>query len=160
MKTNLKIIVLIISILTFTSCTEKISYIGKIYNLNENIYNMNTKKETINYLGYPSYIDPIEKKYFYYSEKKISKNFFNNKIIYRKLIVVHFNSNDTIKSINEYDLDSQNQIKIVKNQTSSGIIKRGILESLPHGSWQSNSRKRSELGRSSLIFNVSTYLAN
>ena len=111
-----------------TSCTEKISYSGKMFNLNENIYNLNTKKETISYLGYPNYIDPIEKKYFYYSEKKISKNFFNNKIIDRKLIVVHFNSNDTIKSIDEYDLGSQNQIKLVEDQTTSEIFKQGLLE--------------------------------
>ena len=111
-----------------TSCTEKISYSGKMFNLNENIYNLNTKKETISYLGYPNYIDPIEKKYFYYSEKKISKNFFNNKIIDRKLIVIHFNSNDTIKSIDEYDLGSQNQIKLVEDQTTSEIFKQGLLE--------------------------------
>ena len=128
MKINLTIIILIISTLILTSCTEKISYSGKMFNLNENIYNLNTKKETISYLGSPNYIDPIEKKYFYYSEKKISKNFFNNKIIDRKLIVVHFNSNDTIKSIDEYDLGSQNQIKLVEDQTTSEIFKQGLLE--------------------------------
>ena len=128
MKINLTIIILIISTLILTSCTEKISYSGKMFNLNENIYNLNTKKETISYLGYPNYIDPIEKKYFYYSEKKISKNFFNNKIIDRKLIVIHFNSNDTIKSIDEYDLSSQNQIKLVEDQTTSEIFKQGLLE--------------------------------
>jgi len=127
-KINLTIIILIISTLILTSCTEKISYSGKMFNLNENIYNLNTKKETISYLGYPNYIDPIEKKYFYYSEKKISKNFFNNKIIDRKLIVIHFNSNDTIKSIDEYDLGSQNQIKLVEDQTTSEIFKQGLLE--------------------------------
>ena len=128
MKINLTIIILIISTLILTSCTEKISYSGKMFNLNENIYNLNTKKETISYLGFPNYIDPIEKKYFYYSEKKISKNFFNNKIIDRKLIVIHFNSNDTIKSIDEYDLGSQNQIKLVEDQTTSEIFKQGLLE--------------------------------
>ena len=128
MKINLTIIILIISTLILTSCTEKISYSGKMFNLNENIYNLNTKKETISYLGYPNYIDPIEKKYFYYSEKKISKNFFNNKIIDRKLIVIHFNSNDTIKSIDEYDLSSQNQIKLVEDQTTNEIFKQGLLE--------------------------------
>ena len=120
--------ILIISSLNLTSCNEKISYNGKIFNLNEEFYNLNNKKETINYLGYPNYIDPIEKKYFYYSEKKITKNFFNSNIVDRKLIVVHFNSNDTIKSIDEYDLDSQKQIKLVEEQTSSGILKQGLLE--------------------------------
>ena len=99
-----------------------------MFNLNENIYNLNTKKETISYLGYPNYIDPIEKKYFYYSEKAILKNFYDKKIVDRKLIVFHFNSNDTINQINEYYLDNQNKIKFVKDQTSSDIIKQGLLE--------------------------------
>ena len=127
-KINLRIIVLVISTLTFASCTEKIYYSGKILNLNEDIYNFDTKKEIINYLGYPNYIDPIEKKYFYYSEKKISRNFYKSKIVYRILIVIHFNSNDTIKSIDEYDLENQNQVKLVKDITSSEIIKQGLLE--------------------------------
>ena len=129
-KINLRVILIIISTLTFSSCTEKIHYTGKVLNLNEDIYNLNTKQETINYLGDPNYIDPIEKKHFYFSETKITKNFFDNKIIDRKLIVFHFNSNDTIKSIDEYYLDDQNKIKLIEDQTPGNIIKQGILESI------------------------------
>ena len=128
MKINLKFIIIILFALIFISCTERIYYTGKILNFNEDINNLNTKKEILNHLGYPNYIDSIEKKYFYYSEKKISKNFYENKIIDRKLIVINFNLNDTIKSIDEYDLDSQNQIKLVKDQTTSDVIEQGLLE--------------------------------
>ena len=79
MKINLKIIILILFVLAFTSCTEKISHSGKIWNIKDNIYNFQTKNEIIAYFGSPNYIDPIEKKFFYYSQKRISKNFFNNK---------------------------------------------------------------------------------
>ena len=120
--------ILIISTLLFTSCTENISYSGKILKLNNDIYNFSTKKEILNNLGYPNYIDPIEKKYFYYSEKNISKNFFKNKIVDRTLIVFHFNSNDTIKLIEKYDLNNQNQIKFIEDKTFDVIIKQGILE--------------------------------
>ena len=130
MKTNFKIIILILLTLTFTGCAEKITYSGKMFNLNDNIFNFNTKNEIIDNLGQPNYIDPIEKKYFYYSEKIISKNFFDKKIVDSKLIVIHFNSNDTIQSIDEYFLDNKNKIKIVKDQTSSDILNQGLLEKI------------------------------
>ena len=130
MKINLKIIILILFVLAFTSCTEKISHSGKIWNLKDNIYNFQTKNEIIAYFGSPNYIDPIEKKFFYYSQKRISKNFFNNKTIYRKLLVVTFNLDETVKLINEYDINEQNKIKIVKDQTQSDVIQKGLLEKI------------------------------
>ncbi len=111
-----------------TNCTEKTSYSGKIFKKNEDIYKLTTKDEIIAILGPPNYIDPIEKKYIYYSEKKISKNFYNNKTVERILIVFHFNSENTIKLINEYNLDNQMDIKLVEDQTSNEIIKQGLLE--------------------------------
>ena len=111
-----------------TNCTEKTSYSGKVFKKNEDIYKLTTKDEIITILGLPNYIDPIEKKYIYYSEKKISKNFYNNKTVERILIVFHFNSDNTIKLINEYNLDNQMDIKLVEDQTSNEIIKQGLLE--------------------------------
>ena len=111
-----------------TNCTEKTSYSGKVFSKNDDIYKLTTKDEIITNLGPPNYIDPIEKKYIYYSEKKISKNFYNNKTIERILIVFHFNSDNTIKIIDEYNLDNQKDIKLVEDQTSSEIVKQGLLE--------------------------------
>ena len=125
------VIIIILFPLIIIGCSEKTSYSGKIINFNEGIETykkLKTKKEVINVLGHPNYIDPIEKKYFYYSEKKISKNFFKNKIVDRTLIVFHFNSNDTIKLIDKYDLNNQNQIKFIEDKTFDVIIEQGILE--------------------------------
>ena len=130
MKINLKITILILFVFTFTGCAEKISHSGKIWDLKDNIYNFKTKKQIINYFGFPNYIDPIEKKFFYYSQKRISKNFFNNKTIYRKLLVFTFNQDDTVKLINEYDINEQNKIKLVKDQTESNVIQQGLLEKI------------------------------
>ena len=130
MKINFKITILILFVFTFIGCAEKISYSGKVWDLKDNIYNFKTKKQIINYFGFPNYIDPIEKKFFYYSQKRISKNFFNNKTIYRKLLVFTFNQDDTVKLINEYDINEQNKIKLVKDQTESNIIKQGLLEKI------------------------------
>jgi len=129
-KPYIKFIILIILTLTFTTCAEKTTYSGTMFDLKDKLNNFNTKKELLTHIGYPNYIDPIEKKFFYYSEKKISKNFYDNEIIYRKLFVFTFNSNDTIKSINEYDINKKNKIKLVKDQTESDIIDQGLLEKI------------------------------
>ena len=57
----LKLFLFIIIVFFLTSCSNKITYSGKIIN-QENLKNINFKnKETlISKLGYPSYIDPIE----------------------------------------------------------------------------------------------------
>ena len=115
----------------YISCSEKILYSGKMIGLESELYkNFQSKKEVIDNLGYPSLIDSIEKKYYYYSEKKISKNFFNKKISQRILVVFNFNSKDIVISVNKYDLEDTNQVALVKERTSDQILKKGLLESL------------------------------
>ena len=75
-------------------------------------------------------IDPIESKYFYYSEKKIYKNFFNKKIDDRKLLVFGFNSEEKIKSIDLYNLEDEKDIAIVKEKTKNNLIERGLIEKM------------------------------
>ena len=51
------------------NCSNKITYSGKIINQDElNDINFENKNKLISKLGYPSYIDPIENKFFYISE--------------------------------------------------------------------------------------------
>ena len=75
MKIYLKIVAFIFFTSLFLGCAERITYSGKIYDLSENINNFKIKEDVLKFMGYPNYIDPIEKKYFYYSDKQISKNF-------------------------------------------------------------------------------------
>ena len=42
----------------------------------------------MNNMGSPNFTDFIENKFYYYSEKKITKNFFNNEIKERVIIVL------------------------------------------------------------------------
>ena len=53
------------------SCSQpKLTYSGKIINhKNLNNLNISNKDNLVNIFGQPSFIDPIENKYFYYSEK-------------------------------------------------------------------------------------------
>lgn len=131
MKHLFIILAFLLQTLFIISCTEKISYSGKIHNYKDDVFNnITSKNEVINYFGEPSFIDPIEKKYFYFSEKKITKNFFKNNVSERKLIVFEFNYNDLIKSINEFNLDDQNNTNLIKEQTSNDLIKQGLLEKI------------------------------
>ena len=53
----------------FVSCKEKILYSGKILNEeNFDFSKLKSKEEVIDKLGVPNFIDPIEKKYYYFSE--------------------------------------------------------------------------------------------
>ena len=79
---KMKLLLTIIYVLFAYSCTERIIYSGKIINQANIDYSViKDKSQLINELGKPSYIDPIKNKYFYYSQKKIYKNFFDQKLI-------------------------------------------------------------------------------
>ena len=71
--------VILIIIFFNTSCVEKTTYSGLI--INENIKNMefNNKTELLHSLGKPNYIDPLENKYYYYTEEIRSKNLLSKK---------------------------------------------------------------------------------
>ena len=122
------LLVLMIFILC-VSCNEKILYSGKIFN-EENFYfaKLKNKEEVVDKLGNPNFIDPIEKKYYYFSEKKYVKNFFKQKISNRIMVVFIFNENETIKSVSQYDLNDKQDVKNIKESTPNELIKRGLIQ--------------------------------
>ena len=110
------------------NCSQNTVYSGKILS-GEIKYDLITSKNIlIETIGSPNFIDPIEKKYYYYSEKKISKNFYNNKIAYIKMIIFSFDENNNILEINELNLDQFTKLKIAKDKTENKLLKRGFLE--------------------------------
>ena len=125
----LKIFLFIIAVFLITSCSNKTTYSGKIIN-QENLNNINFKnKETlISKLGYPSYIDPIENKYFYFSKKSTQNNPLNKKTDYSYIFVFSINENDEIINSKAYNLKNKDEINLVSEQTSNSIVKRGLLE--------------------------------
>ena len=128
--TNLNKILILIFILFLSNCTEKYTYTGKVFNNEIDFTQLQNKNDLIKILGKPNFIDPIEKKYLYFSEKKLEKNFFSEEIVDRKLIVFNLNQNDTIKSFSEYNLNNENEINIVKEETSNTLIEQGLLEQI------------------------------
>ena len=115
----------------FVSCKEKILYSGKILNEeNFDFSKLKNKEEVIDELGIPNFIDPIEKKYYYFSEKKYVKNFYKQKIINRIMVVFIFNENETIELISQYDLDDEQDVEYIKEKTPNELIKRGLIEKI------------------------------
>ena len=56
------------------NCSDKTIYSGKIINQEQlKDINFENREKLITKLGKPSYIDPIENKYFYFSEKSKKK---------------------------------------------------------------------------------------
>ena len=122
---------LISIILLITNCSEKISYSGKILNeKNLQLEDLQNKEQVISKIGKPNYIDPIENKYYYFTEKKNIVNFFNQEIESRNIIVFMFNNNDDIINIYEYDLDNEEKISYKDETTSHDIIEKGLLEKI------------------------------
>ena len=113
------------------SCNEKILYSGKIFNEeNFDFAKLKNKEEVVDKLGNPNFIDPIEKKYYYFSEKKYVKNFFKQKISNRIMVVFIFNENETIELISQYDLDDEQNVEYIKEKTPNELIKRGLIEKI------------------------------
>ena len=93
----LKKILILLFTIYILGCVEKTTYSGKIINENE-LFNLkiSNKSELLKKLGQPSYIDNIQNKYFYFTEKNKNKNFYNKKIEYSYLFVFEINDNDKI----------------------------------------------------------------
>ena len=125
------ILILLIFYILSIGCTEKVHYSGKILNDSDFDYgNAKNKIELIEELGNPNYIDPIENKYYYFSEQKITKNFFNKKIVNRNMIIFAFDDLENIIKISKYNLDDTQKIEIINEKTEHELIKRGLIKKI------------------------------
>ena len=109
-------------------CVEKTTYSGKIIHKDNFDVQVLNKKELLNKFGQPSYIDNLLNKYFYFTEKRQSKNFYENNIIYSYLFVFELDKEDRIVKMETIDLQLEANHKYKKEETDSNIIKRGLLE--------------------------------
>ena len=110
-------------------CSEKTTYYGKIIT-EDDLTNLNiqNKKQLLEKFGKPSYIDTILNKYFYYTEKNKSKNFYSNNIEYSYLFVFELDQeNNVTDSVSINLLNNKNKLFINK-ETKNNIIERGLIE--------------------------------
>ena len=127
----LKKILILLFTIYILGCVEKTTYSGKIINENE-LFNLkiSNKSELLKKLGQPSYIDNIQNKYFYFTEKNKNKNFYNKKIEYSYLFVFEINDEDQIISSETINLIKEKNHKYRKLETENNIVRRGLLETI------------------------------
>ena len=113
------------------NCSNKTTYSGKIL-INDELKEINftNKKKLISKLGYPSYIDPIENKYFYFSEKSEKKSIFSKEVKYSFVFVFKIDDNDKIINSEVFNIKDIKDVKISKDKTTNEVVKRGLLEKI------------------------------
>ena len=113
------------------SCTHKTIYSGKILN-QDNFTNINfsNQKNLINNFGYPSYIDPINNKYFYYAQMEEKESAFKKKLNYSVVFVFEFDKDNKIKNSKVYDLKNKDDFSVINEITENEIVQRGLLEKI------------------------------
>ncbi len=111
------------------NCSNKTTYSGKILK-NEELQNVNftNKANLINRLGYPSYVDPIENKLFYYSEKSEKKSIFKKEVKYSYVFVFKLNDDGDIIESQVFNTNNIEKINFSNDKTTNEIVKRGLLE--------------------------------
>ena len=109
-------------------CSEKISYSGKIIDKNINVESFLNKNELIKQLGNPSYIDPLENKFFYFTEKILTKNFFDITVLEKKLYTFEFDEDENIISKKTINLNNEQEFKYLKETTRNNLVVRGFIE--------------------------------
>ena len=126
-----KYIIYISIFFILANCSNKTTYSGKIIKQDElqNI-NFENKNKLISKLGYPSYIDPIENKLFYYSEISEKKSILKKEIKYSYVFVFKVDEYDQIVESKVYNTKDIENIKFSNDKTSNDIIKRGLLEKI------------------------------
>ena len=126
-----KIFVYICIFFILANCSNKTTYSGKILNDKElKEINFTNKEKLISKLGAPSYIDPIENKFFYFSEVSQKKSILKKDIKYSYVFVFRIDKNDNIVESEVYNTKDIKNIKFSKDKTENDILKRGLLEKI------------------------------
>ena len=126
-----KLFIYICIFFILANCSNKTSYSGKIL-INEELKEINftNKEKLISKLGSPSYIDPIENKYFYFSEKSEKKSIFNKDVKYSFVFVFKIDDNDQIINSEVFDIKDIKDVKLSKDKTTNEVVRRGLLEKI------------------------------
>ena len=127
----IRLIIYIYLFFLISACSKETNYYGKILSQDElsNISIFN-KDELLRKFGNPSYIDPIENKYFYYSEVSEKINIFNSKTNYSYLFVFKLDENNKILEKKVYDLLNADEIAIIEEETENEVVKRGLIQKI------------------------------
>ncbi|MDC3089561.1 hypothetical protein OA322_00265 [bacterium] len=124
-----KLIFYICIFFILANCSSKTTFSGKVLNEDDlKDINFTNREKLISELGYPSYIDPIEKKLFYFSEKSKKKSVFKKEIEYSYVFVFTVDELDQITDTKVFNTKEIKNINFTNDKTSNEIVRRGLLE--------------------------------
>ena len=127
----MRILIILLFTIYMFGCVEKTSFKGKIITENQlTNLNITNKSDLIEKLGQPSYVDLIQNKFFYFTEKNKDKNFFNKKTEYSYLFIFEVDKNDNIISKESINLLNKDKDLYVKKETPNNIVERGLIEKI------------------------------
>ncbi len=127
----IRLLAYIFIFLILANCSNKTNYSGKILNKDDfKDINFINKQNLINKLGNPSYIDPIENKFFYFSEVSNKLSIFKEEIQYSYVFVFKINEYDQIIETKVYDTKEIKNIDFSNEKTANEIVRRGLLEKI------------------------------
>ena len=125
------IIPILFFVIYIFGCTEKTTYSGKIITDKDlNNINISDKADLLNRFGEPSYIDNIQNKYFYYTEKNKVKNFYSEKKEYSYLFIFELDKDNKVIASKSIDLLKEDNNTFQKKETTNSIVKRGLIEKI------------------------------
>ena len=126
-----RIIIPIFLLFIIYSCNNTTTYSGKIIS-QDSLENLNyqNKENLIKSLGNPSYVDPINQKYIYYSKKEKKTSIFNKVNHYNYIFVFEFDNQDNIINSKVYNLDNLNEINMIDEVTDHKVVNRGLIEKI------------------------------
>jgi len=127
-------IIVIILIFFLTSCLSRVENKGYSFYLTDYKIKrgLSGKDEIIKNMGSPTLISYIDNEAFWiYFEEEVRKLlFFKPKILSRKILLVTFDENNIVKTLDHYELDDENNIKFNEKHTKVRKIKRGFFADL------------------------------
>ena len=126
-----KLIIYICIFFTLSNCSNRTIYSGKILNQDQ-LQNINfvNKTSLISKLGNPSYVDPIENKFFYFSEVSEKKSILTKEIQYSYIFVFKIDEDNKVIKTEVFNTKEIEDIKFSKDKTLNDVVKRGLLEKI------------------------------
>jgi outer membrane protein assembly factor BamE (lipoprotein component of BamABCDE complex) len=118
------IFIITIGVLTISGCSKNLKQKG--YNFNQVDFqslsvNKSSKEDVLNILGSPSTASEFgDQTWFYISSKKESFAFMKPKLIEQKIIAIHFDNNNMIDNIENYQLDQAKIVEFSNDFTPTG----------------------------------------
>ena len=127
----MRILIILLFTIYMFGCVEKTSFKGKIISENQlTNLKIQNKSDLIEKLGQPSYVDEIQNKFFYFTEKSKERNFFNKKTEYSYLFIFEVDQNDNIISKESINLLDKDISLYLKTETPNNIVERGFIEKI------------------------------